>query len=182
MIPPRSSATASAARNTFRPIGTLLLKTESTPRENAMSVAIGMASPLCMAASPGHVSQKSRTGTTIPPQAPMIGSRAFSRVESSPTRISLLISRPTDRKKIAIRKSLMTAIRVIGWPLWLNRLKFPIETETLCCQREKYQSLTTGMFAQMSAKTVQTISTMLEETWSLCLLRKLKFVVITYFI
>ena len=38
------------------------------------------------------------------------------------------------------------------------------------------------MFAQMSAKTVQTISTMLEETWSFCLLRKLKFVVITYLI
>ena len=44
------------------------------------------------------------------------------------------------------------------------------------------ESLTTGMFAQMSARTVQTISTMLEETLSLCLLRKLKFVVISYLI
>ena len=43
MIPPRSSATAKAARKILRPTGTLLLNTERTPKENAISVAIGMA-------------------------------------------------------------------------------------------------------------------------------------------
>ena len=114
MIPPRSSATARAARKTLRPTGTRVLNTERTPNEKAISVAIGMARPLCMSASAGLTSQKTRTGTIIPPQAPMIGRRAFLSEESSPTRISRLISRPTERKNIAIRKSLMTSITLIG--------------------------------------------------------------------
>ena len=116
MIPPRSSATAKAARNIFNPIGTLLLKTERTPREKAISVAIGMAIPLCIAGSDGHTRLKISTGTIIPPQAPMIGRRALSLVDSSPTLISLLISRPTARKKIAIRKSLINSPRVRECP------------------------------------------------------------------
>ena len=107
MIPPRSSATASAAKNTFKPIGTLVLNTANTPNENAISVAIGMAIPLCISASEGHTKAKIRTGTIIPPHAPMIGSMALSLVDNSPTRISRLISRPTERKKMAMRKSLI---------------------------------------------------------------------------
>ena len=79
-----------------------------------MSVAIGMASPRCIAASDGHTRAKRSTGTSIPPHAPIIGRSAFSLVESSPTLISLLISRPTERKNIAMRKSLMTAPRLIA--------------------------------------------------------------------
>ena len=173
MIPPRSSATARAARNTFRPTGTRVLNTESTPRENAISVAIGIARPRCATTSSGHKRKNTSTGTTIPPHAPMIGSIAFFSDESSPTRISRLISRPTDRKKIAIRKSLMTSITFIECPPWLKRLKLPIEIAIGCSQSEKYQSFTTGTFAQIKARTVQAIRTTLEETCFLNLLQKL---------
>ena len=98
-----------AARNIFKPTGTLLLKTERTPKEKAISVAIGMAIPLCINGSDGHIRLKISTGTIIPPHAPIIGRRALSGVDSSPTLISLLISRPTDRKNMAIRKSLMNS-------------------------------------------------------------------------
>ena len=173
IIPPRSSATANAARNTFNPIGTLVLNIARTPSENAISVAIGMARPRCMAASDGQTSANKSTGITIPPHAPMIGRSAFSLLESSPTRISRLISRPTERKNIAMRKSLMTCITVIVWPLWLKKLKFPIERLTLCCHNEKYQSLIAGTLAQMRARTVKKINTMLEFTCALNLLIKL---------
>ena len=39
-------------------------------------------------------------GTSIPPQAATTGSKALRGEESSPTRISRLISRPTEKKKI----------------------------------------------------------------------------------
>ena len=136
-MPPRSSATANAARNIFRPSGTRVLNTESTPSENAMSVAIGIAIPRIMSASAGQVSQNSNMGTSIPPQAPMIGNIAFWRVESSPTRISLFISSPTDRKNIAIRKSLITIISDMLWPPWLKRLNSPIENDTSFCHNAK---------------------------------------------
>ena len=172
MIPPRSSATASAARNIFRPSGTLLLKIDSTPNENAMSVAIGIATPRSISGSLGHRSQKNSTGMSIPPHAPIIGRRAFCRVESSPTRISRFISNPTERKNIAIRKSLMTCISVIVCPLWLKRLKLPIESVTSCCQNLKYSSFN-GEFATMSASMVITISTPLVLTYLLIMLMKL---------
>ena len=78
-----------------------------------MSVAIGIAIPRCIAGSAGQRSINTSTGTIIPPHAPMIGSIAFSLVDNSPMRISRLISRPTEKKKIAIRKSLITCITVI---------------------------------------------------------------------
>ena len=107
-IPPKSSATASVVRNTFRPMGTLLPNIANTPSEKAMSVAIGMAAPRIMPASEGQTSRKISTGMSIPPHAPMMGRMAFLMEESSPTRISRLISKPTERKKMAIRKSLMS--------------------------------------------------------------------------
>ena len=45
MIPPMSSTTASVVRKTFNPMGTLFPNIAKTPREKAMSVAIGIAQP-----------------------------------------------------------------------------------------------------------------------------------------
>ena len=45
-IPPKSSATARAAKNILSPFGIRFPKRDNTPNEKAMSVAIGMAHPL----------------------------------------------------------------------------------------------------------------------------------------
>ena len=172
MIPPRSSATASAARKILSPIGTLLSNIDSTPSENAMSVAIGMATPRIISGSLGQVTQKKSTGMSMPPQAPMIGSIAFLRDDSSPTRISLFISRPTDRKNIAMRKSLITSTSAIGWPLWLNRLKSPIERLTSLFQKLK-NSPFSDEFARIRASTVLMMRTALLFTYFFTMLLKL---------
>ena len=130
IMPPRSSATARAAKNTFKESGTRLPNVESIPNENAMSVAIGIADPRSISSLSGQTSKKTRTGKSMPPHAPIIGSMAFLSDESSPTRISRLISRPTEKKKMLIRKSLITPMTVNVVPLWLNRLKFPIDRLT----------------------------------------------------
>ncbi len=44
-MPPISSTTANVVRNTFIEIGTLDPSIANTPREKAISVAIGMAAP-----------------------------------------------------------------------------------------------------------------------------------------
>jgi len=44
-------------------------------------------------------------GTIIPPSAAIIGNDAFFGLESSPTSISLFISRPTTKKNSAIKTS-----------------------------------------------------------------------------
>ena len=173
MIPPRSSATAKAARKILRPTGTLLLNTERTPKENAISVAIGMAIPLCIIGSDGQIRLKSSTGTIIPPHAPIIGRRALSLVESSPTLISLLISRPTARKNIAIRKSLMKSPNVRAWPEWLKRLKDPTEKETGRFHNPKYHPFKAPRLAKMRARMVKNIKTKLALTCFIYLLTKL---------
>ena len=113
MMPPRSSATANVARNTFSDSGTRLPNTDRTPNEKAMSVAIGTASPRNMVGSSGHTSQNTATGTSIPPQAPIKGNSALRGEASSPTRISRLIYSPTDKKKMAMKKSLIRSISVM---------------------------------------------------------------------
>ena len=173
MMPPRSSATASAARKTFSPTGTLVLKIASTPRENAISVAIGMARPLCICGLPPLRIAYISTGTIIPPHAPMIGRSAFFNDDNSPTRISRLISRPTERKKMAMRKSLITCMIVIGCPPWLKKLKLPIDKDISFCQNSLYHCAVAGQFAQISARTVHNMSMTLELTWLLILLMKL---------
>ena len=113
------------------------------------------------------------TGIIIPPQAPIIGNRAFSFDDNSPTLISLLISKPTDKKKIAIRKSLIIWPKEMGCPLWLKKLKWPIDRLTGCCQNEKYHSLIPGRLAMTSADMVKNINITLEFVYCLKLLRKL---------
>ena len=136
-MPPKSSATANVAKNIFRPMGTRLPNMESTPNENAMSVAMGMAVPRNIRASSGQVRKKISTGMAMPPQAPMMGSKAFFSVDSSPTRISLLISSPTEKKNKAMRKSLIKSIRLRLSLPWLNRLKLPIEKLTGFSHKER---------------------------------------------
>ena len=172
MMPPRSSATANAARKTLSPVGTLVLNTDSTPSENAMSVAMGIAIPRCMSASPGHSSQNTITGSNIPPHAPITGSMAFFIEDSSPTKISRLISSPTERKNSAIRKSFITCNSVMLCPWWLNRLKFPTEMLTGCCQKSKYHSFA-AVFAHIRARMVQMMSSTLDDAYFLSMLLKL---------
>ena len=45
IIAPKSSIIAKAVKNTFRDIGTLFPNRDSTPNENAISVAEGIAQP-----------------------------------------------------------------------------------------------------------------------------------------
>ena len=48
-IAPRSSMIANAVKNTFNEIGTLLPNNDKTPKENAISVAEGIAHPFKVA-------------------------------------------------------------------------------------------------------------------------------------
>ena len=106
------------------------------PNVKAISVAIGMALPLS-ATSPSAIKRKIRIGTMIPPIAATTGNNAFFIEESSPTNTSRFISSPTEKKKIAIKASLINCIKVIASPWWLKRLKFPICKETGTFHQEK---------------------------------------------
>ena len=55
---------------------------------------------------PPITARKISAGRTIPPIAAKRGSRAAARVDSSPTVSSRFTSRPTTKKKIAMRPSL----------------------------------------------------------------------------
>ena len=54
-IAPKSSIIASAVKKTFKDKGTLLPSNDSTPKENAMSVADGIAHPFKVALSPKFI-------------------------------------------------------------------------------------------------------------------------------
>ena len=116
MMPPISSTTAKVVRKIFRLRGMRFPSKDNTPNEKAISVAIGMAAPR-LAGPSGQIREKMRMGTSIPPQAATTGSKALRGEESSPTRISRLISRPTEKKKIAISASLIRDMKVI-FPPW----------------------------------------------------------------
>ena len=106
MMAPRSSIIASAIKNIFRPVGTLFPNKEAMPNENAISVAVGIPQP-CVKAVPMLTNIKINPGTTIPPNAAPKGKIALLKLDSSPLINSRLISMPANRKKIAIRKSLI---------------------------------------------------------------------------
>ena len=72
-----------------------------------MSVADGIAQPLSVFVFSKFIITYIKAGTSIPPIAPIIGSRACFGLESSPCKNSLLISKVTIKKKIAIRASLI---------------------------------------------------------------------------
>ena len=54
-IAPKSSIIASAVKKTFNDKGTLLPKSDRTPKENAMSVADGIAHPFKVSLSPKFI-------------------------------------------------------------------------------------------------------------------------------
>ena len=101
---PMSSTTARATSSTLSPMGQRFPKRERTPIAKAMSVAIGIPHPLAEGV-PLLNSIYITAGKIIPPSAANIGSIAFFMVDSSPTRSSLLISSPTEKKNTAIRTS-----------------------------------------------------------------------------
>ena len=82
-IAPKSSITANAVKKTFNEVGTLFPNNDKIPNAKAMSVAIGIPAPDCVAV-PTFNSKKSTAGISIPPNAPKIGSKAFFILESSP--------------------------------------------------------------------------------------------------
>ena len=135
-MPPISSATAKVAKNIFSPMGTRFPNILNMPNEKAMSVAMGMALP-CKRASSADKRRYIVIGNTIPPTAAITGKRAFFIDDNSPTRTSRFISKPTEKKNMAIKASLMTCIRVMGCPWCSKRLKFPICNKTGCCHHEK---------------------------------------------
>src|SRR3546814_20268853 len=87
----------------------------------AMLVAAGIAEPFASAGLPRATKRKMQAGTSMPAAAAITGRRRRSQVERRPSTNSLLISRPTSRKKIAIRPSLIHKWSDIG-PSLLERV------------------------------------------------------------
>ncbi len=75
MMAPRSSMTAKAVKNTLREVGTLLPNNDKIPRAKAISVAIGIPAPDCVAV-PKLNTRKIPAGSINPPSAPKIGNKA----------------------------------------------------------------------------------------------------------
>ena len=97
---------AKAIKKILRLVGTRLPSKEAMPREKAISVAVGIPQPWI---KPERALKeiKINAGTIIPPKAAPKGRMAFLNPESSPTVNSLFISIPANKKKIAIKKSLI---------------------------------------------------------------------------
>ena len=106
-IAPRSSIIANAVKKTFNDNGTRFPNNDKTPNENAISVAEGIAHPFKVSLSPKFIKTQNKAGTNIPPTAAIIGSKACFIFESSPCKNSLLISKVTKKKNIAIKASLI---------------------------------------------------------------------------
>ena len=106
MMAMMSSAMVSVERNERSPAGMRLPNSARMPRQNAISFAMGTPQP-CSNPLPTFTAVYTSAGTMAPPAAPRMGSSALRGFFSSPAVISNLISRPTSRKKMAMRKSLM---------------------------------------------------------------------------
>ena len=76
-----------------------------TANENAISVAVGMAHPDMFSGLLILIRIYTNAGAAIPPTAAMAGRTIRSKLDNSPSSISLLSSRPITKKKIAIRPS-----------------------------------------------------------------------------
>ena len=117
---------ARVEKNTRTPLGTRLPSSDRTPRAKAISVAIGIAQP-CIA-PPLLNRAYTHAGTTTPPTAASMGSRAWRGRRSSPTVISYFSSIPTSRKKIAIKKSFTKSSTDIDavkepMPTWMGSVR-----------------------------------------------------------
>ena len=96
---------ASVEKNTLAAGATLSPASDMMPRAKAMSVAMGTAQPLV--APPQLSSVYIRAGAATPPQAARMGIMAWRGLVKTPAVSSYLSSMPTDRKKMAIKKSLI---------------------------------------------------------------------------
>ena len=101
---PMSSMIARAARNTLTEAGILLPARDNMPRAKAISVAMGMAKPGCVAV-PLLSKKWIADGTIIPPKAATTGIMAVFMSDSSPLYSSRSTSSPTMRKKMVISPS-----------------------------------------------------------------------------
>ncbi len=101
------------------PLGTRPASITSAPAAKAMSVAMGIPQP-CTASPPALKPRKTSAGTTMPPSAAITGRAAWRGSASSPTSSSRLSSRPTTKKKNAIRPSL------IQWCRDISRRQLPM--------------------------------------------------------
>jgi len=146
---PRSSAIANAARKTRMDVGSPLPSKATAPRTKAISVAMGIPQPTIVGL-PRLKRTYTRAGTIIPPRAAATGRMARLTEESSPARSSRFISRPTTKKKIAIRPSLIQ--RSSG----LVSAASPMPMVKGICQVAVYASLN-GEFANTKAVMVARI-------------------------
>ena len=107
MIAPRSSIIAKAVKNTFKDNGTLDPNNDKIPIEKAISVAEGIAHPRNVSGVSKFIKIYIKAGTNIPPTAAIIGRIACFTDDNSPCMNSLLISKVTKKKKMAIKPSLI---------------------------------------------------------------------------
>ena len=126
MIAPMSSTIANVSNKTLTATGTREPRSATTPRANAMSVAIGIPHPLTPS-PPALNATKISAGTIMPPSAAIAGSATARRSRSSPVTSSRLISMPTTKKNTAINKSLTTWARS-----WSNTYD-PSSNRTVVC-------------------------------------------------
>ena len=77
---------------------------DAIPTAKAMSVDIGIPIP-SENGVPRLISVNIIAGNKTPPIAAIIGNEAFLKLDNLPCSISLFISRPTNKKNIAIKKS-----------------------------------------------------------------------------
>ena len=125
------------------------------PTANAISVAVGIPQPEA-AGVPLLMKVKIRAGKRTPPKAAMTGIIAFLGELSSPHTISRLISRPTVKKKMTIRMSLMNFSRVMPTG---NISESPSgvlsEMPRSISRTSKYRSRVAGKLASSMATTTQ---------------------------
>jgi len=121
-IAPKSSMIAIASKKIFNAMGARDPINANIPSAKAMSVAVGIAQPFRFSGVPQFTIAKIIPGTAMPPMAAMIGKIALSKLDNSPAKTSRFISRPTRKKKIAIKPSLIH--KIAGFAI----SKFPIPT------------------------------------------------------
>ena len=139
-IAPKSSIIAKAVKKTFNDSGTLFPNKERTPKEKAISVAEGIAQPFKVVGVLKLITIYIRAGINIPPTAPIIGSIACLIEDSSPCKNSLLISKVTKKKNIAINASLIQWSTLSFRPksfIPINKYSF----KTLKYKSEKFELL-----------------------------------------
>ena len=114
---------ANAVRNTLSETGTRSPSTDRMQTANAISVAVGIPQPDA-ASVPRFTSVYRTAGIITPPNAAITGNSAFLTDDSSPCATSRFISRPTVKKNITMRMSLMNFSMVIS--CGNSQLMFPL--------------------------------------------------------